>query len=365
MKGTLIKNKIYDLAKEYISDYLFGFNKSQLEASLLKGNLTLKNINFRPDKVNALVEKMQLPISIKAGMIGSLELRFSLISWWNSPLRVAVDDLLFIVGPSLQDVSNPESFEEDSPHAPYSEDNMLSIFDGQLRLSKRPKDFARIEEALRRQEALLEKMAKDVEERIKTFGSLELDVKRIHIRYEDDFFAAGAPYAFGLTIERIALGPSEGRWSFSPGLQSCLKPSNAKSRSDREVLAMKNIALQGLEVYWNSLSEMFIPTSLWESTKHLEFQIFDAMPTEALQELMLAAFGEQRNASHFCVLHKTDVMLQLVFEQAAGKEGAPRFCFSGDALFENIRAEVRPSMAHDLRSLIDYYSFFPLALDTK
>ena len=51
----MIKNKVYDLAKEYISDYLFGFNKSQLEASLLKGNLTLKNINFRPDKVNGLV----------------------------------------------------------------------------------------------------------------------------------------------------------------------------------------------------------------------------------------------------------------------------------------------------------------------
>ena len=89
------------------------------------------------------------------------------------------------------------------------------------------------------------------------------------------------------------------------------------------------------------------------------------MPTEALQELMLAAFGEQRNASHFRVLHKTDVMLQLVFEQAAGQEGGPRFCFSGDALFEDLRTEVRPSMAHDLRSLLEYYSFFPLSLDTK
>jgi hypothetical protein len=31
------------------------------------------------------------------------------------------------------------------------------------------------------------------------------------------------------------------------------------------------------------MSEMMIPTSLWESTRHLENQIFDAMPEESLK----------------------------------------------------------------------------------
>lgn len=34
------------------------------------------------------------------------------------------------------------------------------------------------------------------------------------------------------------------------------------------------------------MAEMYIPTSLWESTKDLEFQIFDAFPLEELRHLM-------------------------------------------------------------------------------
>ena len=82
-------------------------------------------------------------------MIGSLELRFSLMSWFNSPLRVAVEDLLFIVGPSLQHFSNDDSFEEDSPEQPYDPDSMLNIFNGSLRIHKRPRDFTRLEDSMK------------------------------------------------------------------------------------------------------------------------------------------------------------------------------------------------------------------------
>ncbi len=33
----MIKDKLYAYLKEYISDYLFGFDKSQLEVALLSG----------------------------------------------------------------------------------------------------------------------------------------------------------------------------------------------------------------------------------------------------------------------------------------------------------------------------------------
>ena len=82
-------------------------------------------------------------------MIGSLELRFSLMSWFNSPLRVTVEDLLFIVGPSLQHFSNDDSFEEDSPEQPYDPDSMLNIFNGSLRIHKRPRDFTRLEDSMK------------------------------------------------------------------------------------------------------------------------------------------------------------------------------------------------------------------------
>lgn len=49
---------------------------------------------------------------------------------------------------------------------------------------------------------------------------------------------------------------------------------------------IKELNIRGFRVYYKDMSEMFIPTSLWESTRHLENQIFDAMPVDSLNDLM-------------------------------------------------------------------------------
>ena len=58
---------------------------------------------------------------------------------------------------------------------------------------------------------------------------------------------------------------------------------------------------------------MFIPTSLWEQTKHLENQIFDAMPAEVLFELMLDFFKpkEQRKQQQDLLLEPCDWFISL------------------------------------------------------
>ena len=43
---------------------------------------------------------------------------------------------------------------------------------------------------------------------------------------------------------------------------------------------LKNLSVKGLRIYWNCLSEMIIPSSLWIQTKHLKYQIFEAMEAE-------------------------------------------------------------------------------------
>jgi len=76
----MFSNKIYDIVKNYISDYLFGFDKSQLDTSLLKGKLKLKRVNLKPEKINEIIDSALLPFNIKAGMIGLLELKIANLS---------------------------------------------------------------------------------------------------------------------------------------------------------------------------------------------------------------------------------------------------------------------------------------------
>jgi hypothetical protein len=43
--------------------------------SFIKGNVNLNNVNIRPDKINELFAKKNLPIALKAGIISKLSMK--------------------------------------------------------------------------------------------------------------------------------------------------------------------------------------------------------------------------------------------------------------------------------------------------
>ena len=54
---------------------------------------------------------------------------------------------------------------------------------------------------------------------INLLGGLKLEIKRVHFRYEDDYFQHHAPFAFGVMIETIQMDNSDTDWSFEHPLQ--------------------------------------------------------------------------------------------------------------------------------------------------
>jgi hypothetical protein len=50
----MLKNKIFEKCKKYFEEYLFGFDKNDLNMSILKGSINLENVNIRPDKMNEI-----------------------------------------------------------------------------------------------------------------------------------------------------------------------------------------------------------------------------------------------------------------------------------------------------------------------
>ena len=131
----MLSNKIYDYVKTYISDYLFGFDKSQLDTSLFNGKLKLKRVNIKPEKLNEIIDRALIPITIKAGIIGLLELKIGNLSMdmWSIPLYVSIDTLLLILGPSTSHMSHDESFQQDNGED-YDEDNAYNINNHKLKM---------------------------------------------------------------------------------------------------------------------------------------------------------------------------------------------------------------------------------------
>ncbi len=97
----MLRHKVYSKIKDYFEDYLFGFNKNQFEVSLFSGNVSLNNVNIRPDKINEIFEEQKAPFSLKAGMIGSLNFKMSIFSYFSNALQFHAEDILFIIGPNI------------------------------------------------------------------------------------------------------------------------------------------------------------------------------------------------------------------------------------------------------------------------
>lgn len=108
---------------------------------------------------------------------------------------------------------------------------------------------------------------------------MQLTINRIHIRYEDDYFNDHRPFSMGLTIDKINLGNAASHWKFhtSNGMQFSRVPNDYVN---------KEFDIVRLRVYVNTMSEMIIPTSLWESTLHERYHIFSAMTAMEVKDLM-------------------------------------------------------------------------------
>lgn len=95
------------------------------------------------------------------------------------------------------------------------------------------------------------------------FNGIQLTIKRIHIRYEDDYFNHHRPFSMGLTIEKIALGSTQSHWTFqTPYSMQFTRTPNKHVNKEFDIVKLR--------VYVNTLSEMLVPTSLWEATQSHE-----------------------------------------------------------------------------------------------
>lgn len=58
---------------------------------------------------------------------------------------------------------------------------------------------------------------------------------------------------------------------------------------------------------------MFVPTSLWESTINLKYQIFEALDTQQLTEMMQQVFDQKHKDSYSNVIEKCDLSAQIYY----------------------------------------------------
>ena len=154
---------------------------------------------------------MQLPFTLKAGTVGTLELKMNLMSMFSSDvnsMHIVLDNVFFIVGPSIRVVSKDDSYLHESEKEllePYDENNGFNIFTNNLKLRKKlgrvdldnlprkypqPKTLAEMKDA--------QSLTKEQKDLVK---GLTLSIKKLHLRFEDDYYSGDTPYSCGIVIQ--------------------------------------------------------------------------------------------------------------------------------------------------------------------
>ena len=134
----MLKGKIYEYMKKYLDAYLYDFDETKLGMSFLSGSLQLSDLHIRQDMANRLIDSFGIPLSLKVGLVKNVNVAFSVLSFWSSPLELAIDDVYLLVGPSAYFRSNDESYIEESAedllNASYDSTNAFNVFDHEMKI---------------------------------------------------------------------------------------------------------------------------------------------------------------------------------------------------------------------------------------
>lgn len=92
----MAKRIILRLLDETLGQYVEGIDKNDLEVSLLRGRIRAANLTLRPEAF----AKLQLPLTVAAGHVGSLSLDVPWTALMSEPVVLTLERVFIVLRPS-------------------------------------------------------------------------------------------------------------------------------------------------------------------------------------------------------------------------------------------------------------------------
>ncbi|ESW28603.1 hypothetical protein PHAVU_002G003000 [Phaseolus vulgaris] len=177
----MLEDQVAYLLQRYLGNYVRGLSKEALKISVWKGDVELKNMQLKPEALNAL----KLPVKVKAGFLGSVKLQVPWNRLGQDPVLVYLDRIFLLAEPATQ----VEGCSEDA----VQEAKKIRIQEMELKLWEKSQQ-------------LKSEMNKSwLGSLIGTIiGNLKLSISNIHIRYEDGESNPGQPFAAGVMLDKLS-----------------------------------------------------------------------------------------------------------------------------------------------------------------
>jgi len=183
---------------KYLGQYVYNVDASALSISIFKGSVELHNLRLKPEALNSL----NLPITVKSGLLGSLKLKVPWSNLGGSPVICELDSIFVLAVPNTDATQSSEDFlkaeqKQKQQRVNEAEQEFLRLWKESLE--------AREEQADAQRSGNKSDSTSGLQSFIETIlGNLQLSITNVHIRYEDSAACPGETFACGLTLEEVS-----------------------------------------------------------------------------------------------------------------------------------------------------------------
>ncbi|KAL1131083.1 hypothetical protein AAG570_012320 [Ranatra chinensis] len=215
----------------YLGKYVENLNTDQLSIALLQGAVELENLPLKKDALR----RVGLPIQVKAGVIGKVKLKVPVSQITTAPWELLMEQLYLIVGPI-----HPSERDEEAEEQALQEYKMSLLDSLEARWKSEQETF---QDTNYYASSYSSWLGLSMSFATNIIENLQLKVKDVHLRYEDDATINGEMFAFGIKIDSLSAQSCDDAWI--PRFLSCYNSS----------MSYKLLEMSGFSIYWDKMDK--------------------------------------------------------------------------------------------------------------
>ncbi|KXS98876.1 hypothetical protein AC578_10852 [Pseudocercospora eumusae] len=222
----VLEGLVANLLNRFLGMYVRNFDPKQLNVGIWSGDVKLRDLELRREAL----DQFHLPLNVVEGHISSLVLK---IPWSNlraQPVRIQIEDVFLLAAPKEDQEYNADE-EEKRAHAV----KMEKLDSAELLKERNTEGMSQEEQ--QKQQSFTAALTTTI------IDNVQIQVKNVHVRYEDALSAPGHPFAAGLTLQELSAVSTDENW----------KPTWIAGTS---ATTHKLATLGSLAVYWDTDAEL-------------------------------------------------------------------------------------------------------------
>ncbi|KAL1431458.1 hypothetical protein MTO96_014190 [Rhipicephalus appendiculatus] len=216
-----------ELVNYVLGDYIENLDTSQLKLGIWGGDINLKDLDIK----QSAIDDLDLPFRVAYGHIEKLTLKIPWQSLYSATYSAAVEGIYMVIVPKSGVKYDAAKEQKLQREAKQRELDRIELVKQQEAERDKPK--------AEKQDTFVEKLAAQI------IKNLQIRIRNIHIRYEDNFTIPDHPFSFGITLYNLSFDTTNDEW------EPCILDESAR-------IVHKLVDISSFGLYWNTDCKLFM-----------------------------------------------------------------------------------------------------------